>query len=145
MKQNPLFTTNDDQFAPVANRLPILVWTCDHNNSYCFFNSAWLAFTGRDANQTSDAWTESVKPEDQRHGFDEFRELIDDRKPFHRLYRLKRHDGIYSWIAEQCQPRYEANGNFAGYAGYGVEVGELLTDPRLESNVSGAESVIREG
>ncbi|MFI5161701.1 MAG: PAS domain S-box protein [Sphingobacteriales bacterium] len=144
MKQDPHFTINDDQFGPAADRLPILVWACNKDNSYCFFNSAWLAFTGRSASQAGDAWAETVNPEDEHYGLDKFGNLIKDRKAFNRLYRLKRHDGVYRWIAEQCQPGYEANGDFAGYTGYGVDVGELLEDPRLESNVSGVQSAQRE-
>ena len=144
MKQKPLDTLNNDEFKLAADQLPILVWMCDRDNSYCFFNSAWLTFTGRKANQPGDAWAESVKPEDMRHSLDSYQAAIEARAAFQRIYRLKRHDGKYCWIAEQCQPRYHADGTFAGYAGYGVNVGELLEDPRLESNISGVESALRE-
>ena len=144
MKLNSAHALDDDQFRLAANQLPILVWMCDRDNSYCFFNSEWLAFTGRKADQPGDAWADHVKPEDIRHRLDNYQAAIEQRTAFRRIYRLKRHDGNYCWIAEQCQPRYHPDGTFAGYAGYGVDVGELLEDPRLESNVSSFELAQRE-
>jgi PAS domain S-box-containing protein len=144
MKQDPLRLPSDDQFKLTANQLPVLIWLCDRDNSYCFFNSAWLTFTGRHADQPGNVWTESVKSEDLRHNLEHYSEAIEARVAFQRIYRLKRHDGVYRWIAEQCQPKYHADGSFAGYAGYGVDVGELLEDPRLDGNVAGAESAQRE-
>lgn len=143
MKQNQPHATNDDQFKLAANQLPILVWACDHENCYCFFNSAWLTFTGRDKGE-ADAWTQSINPDDMRYSLDHYRAAMDSRAAFQRIYRLRRNDGVYRWIAEQCQPYYRADGALAGYAGYGVDVGGLLEDPRLESNVSGVESAERE-
>lgn len=144
MKQDPSRLLNDDQFKVTANQLPILIWLCDRDSSYCFFNSSWLAFTGRKADQPGNAWTDSVNPEDMRHSLDNYQAAMEARTAFQRIYRLKRHDGVYRWVAEQCQPQYHADGTFAGYAGYGVDVGGLLEDPRLESNLAGVESAQRE-
>jgi hypothetical protein len=50
-------------------------------------------------------------------------------------YRLRRHDGAWRWIFDRGVPKYEADGQFAGYIGSCTDITE-----RVEAQMALAEA-----
>lgn len=112
-------------FATVANTSPALIWMSGLDKGCTWFNEPWLAFTGRAmAEEPGDDWATGVHPDDLAHCLQIYTEAFEARRSFAREYRLRRHDGEYRWLLDQGQPRYDANGAFAGYIGSCLDLTE---------------------
>ncbi|HVS92178.1 MAG TPA: PAS domain S-box protein [Mucilaginibacter sp.] len=125
----------DDEFRRMANSLPLLVQAVSTDGACSFLNTAWLALIGEDKKEACQAWEEGVHPDDLRQNRGILSDSLDSRKEFKRLYRIKRYDGLYRWIAEKFVPQYLADNTFAGYAAYGLDIGDQLEDPKLRDDL----------
>jgi PAS domain S-box-containing protein len=118
---------SEERFRIVADAAPVLIWMSGVDKLCTFFNKYWLEFTGRSLEQEiANGWAEGVHPNDLQRCLKTYTEAFDARKAFTMQYRLRRNDGEYRWISDEGVPRYEAQGNFAGYIGSCVDVTELL-------------------
>ena len=88
-----------------------------------FFNKAWLEFRGRTIEQElGNGWAEGLHPDDRDLCFETYLKSFSARQPFRMEYRLQRHDGEYRWVEDTGVPRYEEDGNFAGFMGSALDV-----------------------
>jgi formate hydrogenlyase transcriptional activator len=116
---------SEARFRTVADSAPVLIWMSGTDKLCNFFNQPWLDFTGRTLDQEmGNGWAESVHPDDLAGCLKMYLESFDARQPFVMQYRLKRHDGEYRWILDHGVPRFDVQGNFAGYIGSCVDVTE---------------------
>lgn len=111
------------RFRAVAERAPVLIWSCDQALNRDYFNKTWLQFTGRALEQEmGNGWAENVPAIDLAR----WRELVTraavDLDPYSIEYRLRRHDGATRWIVESGSPRLAADGSFAGYLGSCIDI-----------------------
>ena len=122
----------------MADSAPVLIWMSGLDKRCTFFNKPWLDFTGRRMEQElGDGWAEGVHPEDLEGCMKAYSECFDAHQPFVLQYRLKRHDGEYRWLSDSGVPRYDAQGNFAGYIGSCVDFTERKTaEERLQTTLN---------
>ncbi len=127
-----------EQFKHIAIDAPVLIWMSDVNQLACFFNQGWLNFTGRSLGQElGNGWVEGVHPGDFERCDKIFQDSYKGHKEFKVQYRLRRHDGVYIWLAENSKPRYDAEGQFLGYIGSCVDIDELMkTEIAEKQNIS---------
>jgi len=105
-------------FHNMADNAPVMIWTADVNKERTFFNKTWLEFTGRTMEQEiKKGWIENVHKDDIDKLLNVYNSSIDEKKPFHVEYRLRRHDGEYLWVMSTGKATYSLNGEFAGYIG----------------------------
>ncbi|PTS96361.1 hypothetical protein DBR11_19255 [Pedobacter sp. HMWF019] len=124
----------EEQFKIMADSAPVLIWVSGTDKLCYFFNAGWLRFTGRTMEQEyGNGWTQGVHPDDLQRCMDIYSSSFDSRKEFKIEYRLRRHDGIYRWLVDTGIPRYDINGEFAGYIGSCIDIDEILTAERLVS------------
>jgi len=118
---------SESRFRIVADSAPVLIWMSSVDRLCTFFNKPWLNFTGRTLEQEiGNGWTEGVHPDDLPECLKGHTESFDARQPFMLQYRLRRHDGEYRWISDHGAPRYDSEGNFAGYIGSCSDITERL-------------------
>jgi len=117
---------------------PTLIWRAGTDAKCNWFNSTWLAFTGRTlAQEQGDGWAEGVHPEDLASCAKKYQEAFHRRKPFALEYRRCRHDGEYRWISDHGQPFDLPGGGFGGYIGYCYDIHESkLAHELLEKRVA---------
>ena len=113
-------------FRLLLDHAPLMAWLSGTDNRCIYFNPAWLEFTGRPlARELGEGWLEGVHPEDRERARAEDQRGFENREEFRLEYRLRRHDGVYRWMMDQCTPRYDARGRFAGYLGSCTDITEL--------------------
>lgn len=122
------------RFRNIADTAPAMLWTADTTKSCDFVNSGWLEFTGHTLEEEKGiGWAHAIHPDDRARCLEIYESHFDLRAPFEMEYRLRRHDGEYRWVLDYGRPRYDSDGNFAGYIGSAMDIterkrGEELAD-----------------
>jgi two-component system sensor kinase FixL len=116
---------SEARFRTVADVAPVMIWMSGPDKLCNFFNKGWLEFTGRTAAQEfGSGWVEGVHPEDLDHCLQVYGTAFDARETFRMEYRLRRKDGEYRWVLDSGTPRFDAGGEFVGYIGSCLDIGE---------------------
>ncbi|PWT86278.1 MAG: hypothetical protein C5B58_01665 [Acidobacteria bacterium] len=113
---------SEKRFRLVANTAPVMIWMSGTDKRCTYFNQLWLDFTGRSENDLLSGLAEVVHPEDYQKGIETYLRAFDQRQPFRKECRLRRHDGQYRWVLDIGVPRFHEDGSFAGYIGSCVDV-----------------------
>src|SRR5215216_5332376 len=98
----PVSTPGDDaRFRLLADHAPVMLWMSGLDGLCDFFNSTWLAFTGRTlAQERGNGWAEGVHPDDFQGCMDRYLNAFVAREQFRMEYRLRRADGQFRWILD---------------------------------------------
>lgn len=139
---------SERRFRIIADSAPVLIWMCDSEKSWYFFNKPWLAFTGRSAEQESGSgWLSGIHPEDRPGFVKSFHEAFDRRAPFQLEYRLRHKDGGYRWLTVTGVPRFDtrgggeeqaaAGGPFQGYIGSCTDITQQKETEKAARDFSG--------
>ena len=102
----------------ILDQLPNPIWRAGIDAKCNFFNKAWLAFTGRTAEQEmGNGWAEGVHKNDFDACLKTYQDAFAKKQPFQMEYRLKHKDGTYHWILDIGSPFFDSSGIFLGYIG----------------------------
>jgi PAS domain S-box-containing protein len=113
------------EYRLLVRHSPVMIWRSGLDAKCDYFNTTWLAFTGRTIDQEmGDGWTEGIHPDDRERCVAYYLDHFRAREPFEMEYRLRRHDGLYRWIFDRGAPFSDDTGNFAGFVGSCVDVDE---------------------
>jgi PAS domain S-box-containing protein len=113
----------EDRFRFLMNSAPVMVRLSGSDALCNFFNKAWLEFRGRSLDQElGNGWAEGLHPDDRDLCIETYLKSFTARQPFRMEYRMQRHDGEYRWVEDTGVPRYEENGDFAGFMGSAIDV-----------------------
>ena len=117
---------SEQHYRTLANTGQALVWTAGLDKKCNYFNSVWLAFTGRLLEQElGDGWAEGVHPDDIEQCFTTYVAAFDAREAFAMEYRLRHASGEYRWIMDQGSPRFDSQGRFLGYIGHCLDISQI--------------------
>jgi len=117
---------DDARFRLLADHAPVMLWMSGLDGLCDFFNSTWLAFTGRTlAQERGNGWAEGVHPDDFQDCMDRYLNAFVAREQFRMEYRLRRADGHFRWILDHGVPRYGQNGGFEGFIGSCIDITEM--------------------
>ncbi len=115
--------SGEDRFRFLMDSAPVMVRIAGSDALYNYFNKAWLEFRGRSMEQElGNGWAEGLHPDDRDLCLETYLKSFSARQPFRMEYRLQRHDGEYRWVEDTGVPRYEEDGNFAGFMGSAIDV-----------------------
>lgn len=115
----------EDRFRTLADSAPILMWVTRTDGRREFANRAYVDFLGvsyRDAIEFD--WRNVLHPDDITRVLQEQAEGEASHSLFTLEARYLRHDGQYRWVRSVSQPRWGADGTFAGFVGVGYDVTE---------------------
>ncbi|MCE6968759.1 PAS domain-containing protein [Cereibacter sphaeroides] len=109
---------SEARFRHMADDAPVMVWLSDATGACTFMSRSWTAFTGQPVEGALVwGWTDMVHPEDRPASVGAFLATREDFSPCRIEYRLRRADGSYCWVLDSAQPRFDAEGRFAGHIG----------------------------
>ncbi|MEW6545107.1 MAG: PAS domain S-box protein [Nitrospirota bacterium] len=122
---------------------PTPIWRSGVDARCDYFNTSWLAFTGRALEQElGDGWAEGVHPEDERRCRATYQEAFQARRPFEMEYRLRRYDGTYRWLLDVGRPYHDLDGRFAGYIGSCYDITDRVrTEQALQAKTDQVQAV----
>ncbi len=117
---------SEARFRNIADTAPIMIWLGDTKGGQEYGNKQWLEFTGLTQEESQGGgWTKCIHPEDRERAYARYQEAIRDHKEYHEQWRLLRaSDKTYRWIVSTGVPRYDAHGNFIGFAGTCLDITE---------------------
>ncbi len=115
----------EQRFRIMADAAPVLIWMSGPDRRRTWFNKRWLEFVGQPMeSEIGTGWKASIHPEDLDRCRDAYIQAFESRQTFAMEYRLRRRDCEYRWVLDNGIPRYESNGDFAGYIGSCVDITE---------------------
>ena len=118
---------SEERFRLVANNAPVMIWMSGLDKKPTYFNQLWLDFTGLSETDLLNGLAGIVHPDDYLQCHDVYCRGFDQRQPFRKECRLRRHDGQFRWILDVGVPRLHKDGSFTGYIGSCIDV----TDHKL--------------
>jgi PAS domain S-box-containing protein len=119
---------SEERFRLVANTAPVMIWMTGTDRLCTYVNQSWLEFTGRPLEaELGNGWVEGVHKEDLKRCLETYSQAFDRRESFEMEYRVRRNDEEYRWILDVGVPRFNSDGNFAGYIGSCLDI----TDRKL--------------
>ncbi len=115
---------------------PVMVWQCDINGFFRFFNNTFLHFVGepvsRDVIVDYDAL---VHPQDKGKFKDALAQSLSEKSPFILEYRIKDRFGNYRWVLNQAKPFYNHDGKYRGLLATCIDIHErILAELRLQDS-----------
>jgi PAS domain S-box-containing protein len=114
----------EKRFRLVANTAPVMIWMVGRDGKCSYVNQCWLDFTGCSETDLLNDLAQVVHPEDYGKCHNIYKDAFDERRPFRKECRLRRHDGEYRWIVDVGVPRYDEDGRFVGYIGTAVDIND---------------------
>ena len=114
-----------DFYLTIFEGLPALIWRAGTDGLCNYFNTAWLAFTGRTIEQEmGNGWAEGIHPDDMERCLKIYLNALATQEPFDIEYRLLNCEGEFRWIIDYGRPYNDINGDFAGYIGTCYDITE---------------------
>ncbi len=125
---------SEARFRDIADATPVLIWISDRNGTCTWFNSRWLAFTGRKISEEMGyGWVDGVHPDDLDRCVKVYEEAFRRREHYRTEYRRRRHDGEWRVLDASGSPR-TIEGEFAGFIGSCIDVTDQRAAARALSD-----------
>ncbi len=116
---------SEQRFRSLADYAPVMIWLSGPDMRRYYFNQRWLEFRGRRwQDEIGDGWFEGIHPDDLPYIKEAYMTSGEARIEFEIEYRLRRFDGEYRWMLSRCQPRFDRDGKFLGYAGTVLDISD---------------------
>jgi len=117
----------DAKFRIVTNSSPTGLWLSDTEGIITYVNKAMIEWTGLSYEEyVSGDSQSSIFEEDRQKCADAFAMASATKSHYEVIFRLNKADGTTLWCRAGGDPYYDSDGNFEGYAGYCMDVDELI-------------------
>ncbi len=112
---------------------PVMVWQCDINGTFRFFNNTFLRFVGEPVSRDVIVDYEAlVHPQDKGKFQDVLSKSLSDKSPFVLEYRIRDRFGNYRWVLNHAKAFYDHDGNYGGLLATCIDIHErLVAESRL--------------
>lgn len=118
----------DRLFRNVTDSSPTGLWLCDTEGNLTYLNKTLIEFTGLpDEVILSGGWALAILEEDHKTTATAYLKAISEREHFDVLFRAKKHTGEAIWCRAAGDPFYDADGQYAGHAGFCMDMDEIIS------------------
>ncbi|OXB10707.1 PAS domain-containing sensor histidine kinase [Flavobacterium reichenbachii] len=125
LKKNKLEA--DTLFQNVTDSSPTGLWLSNKEGTLTYFNKTLVEFTGFTAQELlSGGWSSVIIEEDLKTAVKVYLEAIPKRYHFDVLFRARKKTGEIIWCRAAGDPFYDADGEYAGYAGFCMDMDEII-------------------
>ncbi|MDV6167426.1 PAS domain S-box protein [Flavobacterium sp. DG1-102-2] len=118
---------SDAMFRTVTDSSPTGLWLSDTNGIITYVNKAMIEWTGLSYQEyVSGDSQSSIYKEDRQKCADAFALASATKSHYNVIFRLNKVDGTTLWCRAGGDPYYNSNGDFEGYAGYCMDINEIM-------------------
>ncbi|MVM41749.1 PAS domain S-box protein [Spirosoma sp. HMF3257] len=118
---------SDTLFRNVTNSSPTGLWLADEAGLITYLNKTLVEWTGKALEDLMGrGWADAIIEQDRQRSIDTFATAVGARAHYEALFRLKRGDGSIVWCQAAGDPYYREDGSYAGYAGFCLDINELV-------------------
>jgi len=112
---------------------PVMVWQCDINGIFRFFNNTFLHFVGEPVSRDVIVdYDTLIHLQDKEKFKNSLEQSLSDKSPFVLEYRIKDRFGNYRWVLNQAKPFYNHDGKYRGLLATCIDIHErILAELRL--------------
>lgn len=130
----------------IVDNMPAMLWITDKDGQCTYINKQWCDYTETTLEENLGAgWLKYIHPEDLEKSGNIFIDANKKQTAFSLLYRLRRNDGEYRWAIDSGLPKFDEEGNFAGYNGIVTDIHDIkIVEDDFKKNEQYLESKIRE-
>ncbi|WP_240543673.1 PAS domain S-box protein [Spirosoma foliorum] len=119
---------NENLFRNVTNSSPTGLWLSDETGGLTYLNKTLVEWTGMAYERLLGiGWISAIIEADRQRSLADFLDAIAARSHYDVQFRLQKGDGTIVWCRAAGDPYYEADGRFAGYAGYCIDIEEIVS------------------
>ncbi|WP_421943171.1 PAS domain S-box protein [Pedobacter sp.] len=120
---------SESRFRNMAEATDVFIAVGDETSNATYFNTSWTTLTGRSMEDLLKyGWADLIHPEDRDRYIEIYLEAFKNTSPFTGEFRILDKEGNYSWLLAKGSPRFNKNGEFAGYISSSVDISELKKD-----------------
>lgn len=113
----------NNRFQTIAQRAPVLLWTCDKQGELTFTNDKWKAFLGVSSRRKlRDQWLAAIHHEDREVYTEAISWCLLGQRSMDVEYRITRSDGEIRWLSDSAEALADAQGRFTGLIGTMVDI-----------------------
>ena len=123
---------SENMFRNVTNSAPTGLWLSDETGGLTYLNSTLVEWTGLPYDSLLGAgWASAIIDEDRQRSAEAFLSAVAARAHYDVMFRIRRSDGRISWCQAAGDPYYDTAGRYAGYAGFCMDVDELVKQRQI--------------
>lgn len=130
-----------NQLSAMVDAMPHIMWAADSNGSFIYVNQQWCQQTNLAMEDFAQSgFLGAVHPAEKERVVREWRNAVNQKKPYRASVRLRRANGTYQWYALQARPmnlQQVSERNRDDQAGKASD-GPSLTSSQSELSASGA-------
>jgi PAS domain S-box-containing protein len=110
-------------FRTMAESIPNHAWTGGPDGMLDWFNRRVYEYTGAEAPELDgDRWGAVVHPDDLPRASERWAKSLSDGSPYEVEFRLRRHDGAYSWFLGRALPVRDETGRIIRWIGTNTDI-----------------------
>lgn len=115
-------------FKNVTNSSPTGLWLSDVDGNLTYLNKQLIDWTGIAYEKLlGKGWSNAIIEKDREKAITAFSDAINTKTHYDVMFRLKKADDGVAWFRAAGDPYYDSNGNYAGYAGFCMDIDEIVT------------------
>lgn len=112
-----------DFYLKLLEDFPVMVWQCDTEGTFNFFNKTFSEFTGCHKRvQSTKDYNQMIFEKDQDVFQDAFEKSLNGKSPFIVEYRIKDRYDNYRWILNHAKPFTDLDGNYGGFIATCIDI-----------------------
>lgn len=118
----------DVLFQNVTDSSPTGLWLSNKEGELNYFNKTLIEFTGLTGEELlKGSWSSVIFKEDLKTAIITYTDAITKRAHFDVLFRARKYNGDLIWCRAAGDPFLDADGNYAGYAGFCMDMDEIIS------------------
>lgn len=111
--------------SPWSELGPSLLRICDREGRCAFVSQGWRDFAGASGDEgegLGDGWWDALHPDDREESRRLFSEALLRQESVVLEYRLRRADGVYRWMLDSSEARFDGEGTFEGFVSVQIDI-----------------------
>lgn len=126
-KSQKALADSESMFRNVTQGAPTGLWMSDTEGGLTYLNETLVSWTGMPYEELlGNGWANAIVEEDRQHSGQVFLDAVHTRTHYDVEFRMRKGDGSVCWCRASGDPFYNEDGSFGGYAGFCMDIHQLV-------------------